>query len=162
MELSFKDFESLIKLSFTPKVLVVTTPEVDEVCKRNNCQITDYFQQYSKIEGNVLVRSLKEETHVIQDFGVRFLAKSELKLSTDSLIDVQLYEKFYGFQINPKERYGECIMSNFEDSSKFLSQCKIMDEKEGLIPWYDQYQYHLLQNIGVSEHEFFSHPIACK
>ena len=166
MELAFNDLESLIRNAFVPQVLVVTTPEVEEACMKNKCQFIDFLHPYTSLETNITVKGIKEEPYIIQDFRIRFLEPSELRLTheLEETIEQNLSDQVKDniTNKNQKLRYGECRVTNSEEASNFLSQCKTREQSDYLLPWFHDYQNKFLQNIGVSEHEYFSHPVACK
>lgn len=166
MEVTFQDLETLIRSSIVPHVLVVTTPEVEEACLKNRCQFIDLLHPFSTLDASVSVRGVKEEPYMIHDFRIRFLEPSELRLTheLEESIEQQLHDQVReSSRINQRNRYNtDCKVTNLGEATTFLSSCKQIEQKQYVMPWYHHYQNKFLQNIGVSEHEFFCHPVACK
>jgi len=151
--------EKVIRSTFVPQVLVVTTEGVERICGKSGKYFIDLLRPFSSFpEERKTIKGIREQPYELKGFEVRFITPSELCLSQrldENKIDRELHftvkESFQGTQ-TPK-----ISITNREQAIQFVDD----NRKEDLTPWFSQYQSLFLKTLGVSEHEFFNHPVAC-
>ena len=161
--MNFAEYERLIVNSFVPKILIVTTDGVETACLKNSEKFTDLLRPYCFFPDEIKsIRGVREEPYELRGFRCQLVEASELLLSssigdrTEKALSSLVRNEVCA---DPTTRYGKIFsqISNREDALRF-PRSKPMSS---ILPWYENYQNLFLQNIGVAEHEFFGHPVAC-
>ena len=161
--MNFSEYERLIHNAFVPKILIVTTDGAESVCLKNGGKFTDLIRPYCSFpEETKTIRGIRDESYEIKGLRCQLLEPYDLKL-TDDL--TERTEKTLNSIIrdsipeDPTTRYIKGFeINNRTDAIEFPTNKPI----SSLMPWYERYQNHFLSSLGVAEHEFFGHPVACK
>ena len=147
--MNYAEYEKLVRNAFVPKILVVTTDGVEIACLKNSQKFTDLLRPYCEFPDETkVIKGIREEPYELRGFRCNLVEASELQLS----------DKLEESSENFSARYGKSFrVSNREEAIQFPTNRPI----SSITPWYEEYQKFFLQSLGVSEHEFFGHPIAC-
>lgn len=169
MEVRFEVLDRLVRESFVPKVLLVTSPAAARACaKSGGASLASLLAPYCAFpEERIQLKGAREEPYFLQGFQVKIIEASDMCLT--SLLGESLEERLTdavrgagGLHVEEAEaRYGGCHVTSKESALKFVEQCRAIDRTKPLLPWFDAYQQIFLQNLAVSEHETFGHPVAC-
>lgn len=161
--MNFIEYERLIRSAFVPKILVVTTDGVEAACLKNSQKFTDLLRPYCSFpDETIVIKGIREEQYELRGFQCHLVEPSELQL-TEKLEDSA--EKRLHSLVrqtipqSPDIRYGKAFkITNREEALNYPTNKPI----SSITPWFEEYRKSFLHMLGVSEHEFFGHPIACE
>jgi len=154
----------LVKSNFIPVVLVIYDEKAESICQKNSLNIVQLLSRFSFsfLNEQIKVKTIGEQPYDIRGFQVRFTTLKELEVrcappeEQDSMIENYLSQVSAA---HAEERtYGNgAILSSAQDCIDFKSSVLGGDPT----PWFTHYRWHYLRSLGVSETEFFEHPVAC-
>lgn len=153
---------NLIKSNFIPVVLVVCTPEVEAICKKNNQTIIQLLWTYcfNFTNEQVRVRTIGEQPYDIRGFQVRFISLQDLERQCSPPQEQETHHTAYFSHLATKlsndRVFGEMTPSSKEDFYKLQKTLSNVDPT----PWFTQYRWSYVRSVGVNEVEFFEHPVA--
>ena len=158
-----QEFERLLRGAFVPRVLVVTTDEVESAALKNGGKLADLLRPYCDFPDEAKpLRGIREEPYELKGFRCQLVDISELQLGEGQLEETAEKElSALVKRAQPSDltvRYHKAFSaSTMEEAIRFPRNRPIA----AVLPWYEDYQRHFLSSFGVTEHEFFSHPVAC-
>ena len=161
--MNFIEFEKLLRGAFAPRILLVTTDGVESACLKNSVKLVDLLRAYSDFpKESRVIRGIREEPYELKGFRCQLVEMEHFQL-TETLEDaVEKELNTLVRRVVPEDnsaRYRKNFrVASMEDAVSFPRNQPL----SSFLPWYEEYQRHFLSSFGVSEHEFFSHPVACE
>lgn len=161
--MNFIEYERLVRSAFVPKILVVTTDGVEAACLKNSQKFTDLLRPYCSFpDESIVIKGIREEQYELKGFQCNLVEPSELLFTekVEETVEKRLHATVrQSIPESTSSRYGKSFqITNKEEAAKFPTNRPI----SALTPWFEEYRNIFLQSLGVSEHEFFGHPIACE
>lgn len=153
-----REVQSLVTSTFTPLLMVATTPETEDLMQKSfQRKFIDVLKPFSALRRKVSIKNLNDQIYEVPDFQVRFLDMTELRAGgfANPKVVQQLAGVVSGCSTNEERRYGALPFRDRSEIPAFLRECT------SFIPWFHHYRTTFLQSMGLSEHEFFDHPVAC-
>ncbi|KAJ2806535.1 hypothetical protein H4R21_000829, partial [Coemansia helicoidea] len=144
--------------AFCPRILVVATPALADVCAVNRCST---FAELLAPFGQDVSTQI-----TIQDGqgAPYFLDKLDVKFTTDYAIEQQPQWT----QAELDDMVRRCITGDAEQTPMPLlpgggvdAGALAADDAGGWAPWYVRLRQHWVNEMAASEHEAFMHPVAC-
>eukprot|EP01117_Protostelium_nocturnum_P005453 TRINITY_DN1976_c0_g1_i3.p1 TRINITY_DN1976_c0_g1~~TRINITY_DN1976_c0_g1_i3.p1 ORF type:complete len:1121 (-),score=430.32 TRINITY_DN1976_c0_g1_i3:762-4124(-) len=163
MDLDANGLSHLVKSNFIPVVLVLFSPEVEKICEKNSINIVQLLSKFSFsfLNEQTKVKTLGEQPYDIRGFQVRFSTNSELAVRCISHEEQEPLIENYLNQVSSfhaEERtYGENdVLANAQDCAEYKKSVLGGDPT----PWFTHFRWHYLRSLGITETEFFEHPVA--
>jgi trafficking protein particle complex subunit 8 len=79
----------------------------------------------------------------------------DVAIADDKHEELQMYGDLIGFA----QRYSAAPLRGKEELRRFLDET--LRRGEEVTPWYCRYREEFVRSLGVSDHEFIEHPVAC-
>ena len=166
MNINFDYFEQLVKSAFLPVVLVVTTEDVEASCSKNGKNLIDLLRPYCSFPDEIVtIKGIREEPYQFTGFQIKLVQPSELKLTSSLEQSTDIFLNATTRKNIPSSvalRYGEEVKVGNRVDALTFTQNFDNSKSNNMFPWFEKYQEYFIKNMGVSEHEFFGHPVACK
>jgi trafficking protein particle complex subunit 8 len=151
-----EELKSLIKHSFSPSVLILSTEGAENVSRRSDMSLLDLFRPFSLVDtSSVAVNSTREQPFRIPQLSLRFCESSEVEQPSEEFVDVSLDAVMRSYETLAQNM--ATVVSNKEDALLYLQQTS----ERQRTPWYDDYRTEMLRGLRCGDHEYFDHPLAC-
>jgi len=152
---------NVVKSNFAPVVLVITSPDAENVMKKNGITLVKLLTRFGFSPQQTKVKSIGEQPYDIRGFQVRFCSLQELE--TRCVPSTQQEEQANQF-LSQVASYHASDRIYFD--FKFRGRESIINYQKSLqlkdpAPWYTYYRWEFLRSMGVTEIECFEHPVAC-
>ncbi|KAK9825400.1 hypothetical protein WJX81_000447 [Elliptochloris bilobata] len=146
------ELKSWIPERFTPVVMVVTTPEAEEMVQLNNgLTVVEMLRPHGVFHNlSVPVRTVGEQSYRIRELKLRLHYASSLFQPTPEAAEEYL-------QGVVKAATQGCESEPAPD----IAACLRKGEPPGATPWFDTYQREFMRMLAFGELETFDHPVAC-
>lgn len=145
-------FGEVLRRDITPVIMVLTTPEADSICAKDNLSFVDLLRPHAHLRNiNVPVRTSSEQPYRLQDLHVRPYEAAEIKQPRAEVAEEYLTE----------------IVTDVSDSEELqpasidLPAMVAMAHAETPESWYQRYMREFVRSLRFSEHETVDHPVAC-
>ncbi len=131
---------------FSPVVGVLTTPEADALCHKNNLSLVEMLQPFSKLMTDVTIKDPEGANCPVNGLSVTF----------------------QDFKKDPCRSIGPRLLSDTVAAiteEPFISRAfplrSLQLEAPGFTPWFDAWMKLYLQSVPCLEHEFLRHHLGC-
>ena len=133
---------------FCPVIGVLSTPEVNALCHKNNLSMVELLEPFAKLNSDVTIRDPEGNSHAIPSLSLTFqdFAKDPGRNNT----------------IGPR-LLSDTVSSITEEPlvSRAFPNRALQLEAPGFTPWFDAWTKLYLQSIPCLEHEFLRHHQGC-
>ncbi|KAJ3669964.1 hypothetical protein LUZ60_010288 [Juncus effusus] len=144
----------LLLEEITPVVMVMTTPLVEESCKKNGFSFLDMilpFSLFPKID--VPVRTSTDQPYRLQMFKLRLFYASNIQKQNYEAAEEHLRKVI----CDSNEKSPPDLLSEPPQLETLLSK----SESDILPAWIKTFNKELIRTLSFSDHETFDHPVAC-
>uniref|UniRef100_A0A7N0ULV5 Trafficking protein particle complex subunit 8 n=1 Tax=Kalanchoe fedtschenkoi TaxID=63787 RepID=A0A7N0ULV5_KALFE len=144
----------MIVEEISPVVMVLTTPSVEDACRKNGLSLVQMLSPFSSFSNiDVPVRTASDQPYRLHKFRLRLFygadirqpdfqsAKERLKNIVSQAVDED------NFQLHLEAPQIETLLNRSENE---------------IVPtWFESFNKELIQTLSFSDHEAFDHPVAC-
>ncbi|PRP88533.1 hypothetical protein PROFUN_02944 [Planoprotostelium fungivorum] len=163
MNLDLNGLSHLVKSNFIPVVLVIYDPSAETICQKNNLNLVQLLSKFSFsfLNEQTKVKTIGEQPYDIRGFQVRFTSLKELEVRCSPPEEQEPMIDNYLTQISAHHAEER----TYGNGSSITSASNLIDFKTAVLggdptPWFTHYRWHYLRSLGVSDTEFFEHPVA--
>lgn len=175
--MEYGTFVNLIKNNYVPVILVVSSNEVDIICKKNNNEGTlllpKLLSKYSFASQSTKIQTLGDQPYEIRGFQVRLSSPTDLDVkcnyntnntissndtnTTTTTNNNNQYLQHVATYHASEKLYSEVALHGKADLSYFVKSLQGRDAT----PWYNFYRWEYIRSMPLVDFEFFEHPVAC-
>ncbi|KAH8858500.1 Trafficking protein particle complex subunit 8 [Schistosoma japonicum] len=140
--------EKFINFVFSPCIGLLVSPDVNELCLRDNLTFEELLRPFSQLSRDVTFRDNNNVIHSVKNLQLKFFdvtASSVPKRTIQSLLQYFV---------------SVCSTDNTIRSQQFCDGCSSVVVPTSL-PWFEVWRYLFVTNLKPFEHEFINHNLAC-
>ncbi|CAH8608984.1 unnamed protein product [Heterobilharzia americana] len=141
--------EKFVNFVFSPCIGLLVSPDVDELCLRDNLTFEELLKPFSQLSRDVTFRDSGNVVHTVRNLQLKFFD------ATASPIPRRLTQNWLRYFVN-------VCSADYTIRSK-----RIYDGSRSVIvptslPWFEAWRYLFITNLrSPFEHEFINHNLAC-
>lgn len=136
---------------FRPVVMVLSTDEVERICKdKNGLNLVDILRPFGDLLNVNYPLRIGERNIRVKDLKLRFHYASTIDQPTAEVLDNHL-----------KNVVSSTVNEELEGLPSTLEACKEFKSYAKLSPWFEKYRDEFLRLLCFDSHETFDHPVAC-
>uniref|UniRef100_A0A5K4F1E8 Trafficking protein particle complex subunit 8 n=1 Tax=Schistosoma mansoni TaxID=6183 RepID=A0A5K4F1E8_SCHMA len=140
--------EKFINFVFSPCVGLLVSPDVNELCLRDNLTFEELLRPFSQLSKDVTFRDNNNVVHSVKNLQLKFFDISSC------LSPKHITQSWVRYFVNM------CSTDNTVRSQKFCDGSRSVVVPTSL-PWFEAWRYLFITNLQPFEHEFNSHNLAC-
>lgn len=131
---------------FNPVVGVLSTPEVNALCHKNNLSMVEMLEPFARLTSDITIKDPEGVNHAIPNLSLTF----------------QDFDKDPSRDISPR-LLSDTVASITEEPlvSRAFPTRSLQLEAPGFTPWFDAWTKLYLQSVPCVEHEFLRHHLGC-
>ena len=141
---------------FNPVIGVLSTPEVNASCHKNNLSMVELLEPFSRLTSDVTVKDPEGINHPVPNLSLTFQ-----DFNKDPVRNFEQAWKNQGKTW--KHLLSDTVSSITEEPlvSRAFPSRAVQLEAPGFTPWFDAWTKLYLQSIPCVEHEFLRHHLGC-
>ncbi|XP_020095709.1 trafficking protein particle complex subunit 8 isoform X1 [Ananas comosus] len=144
----------LVLEELTPVVMVLTTPLVEDSCRKNGLGFVDMLLPFSVFKKfDVPVRTVNDQPYRLQMFKLRMVYASDVRQPNYEAAKEHLKQVVHDS--------GEKALSDLLSDPPQLETVLSNSESDLCPQWIQTFNKELIRTLSFSEHETFDHPVAC-
>ncbi|CAM9004044.1 unnamed protein product [Rhodiola kirilowii] len=137
----------MIAEDISPVVMVLTTPSVEEACRKNGLSLVQMLSAVLQFQ------TASDQPYRLHKFRLRLFSGADIRQPD--------------FQVAKERLHNIVSQAGDEDNSQLHLDPPQIDtllnrsESEIIPPWFETFNKELIQTPSFSDHEAFDHPVAC-
>ncbi|CAH8591436.1 unnamed protein product [Schistosoma curassoni] len=140
--------EKFINFVFSPCIGLLVSPDVNELCLRDNLTFEELLRPFSQLSKDVTFRDNNNVIHSVKNLQLKFF-------DVNSCVSPKhITQSWVRYFVNI------CSTDNTVRSQKFCDGSRSVVVPTSL-PWFEAWRYLFITNLQPFEHEFISHNLAC-
>ncbi|CAH8531207.1 unnamed protein product [Schistosoma turkestanicum] len=140
--------EKFVNFVFSPCIGLLVSPDVNELCLRDNLTFEELLRPFSQLSRDVTLRDNNNVVHSVKNLQLKFFDISS------SPVPKHVKQSWLRYFVNV------CSTDNTVRSQKFCDGSRSVVVPVSL-PWFEAWRYLFITNLQPFEHEFINHHLAC-